>query len=97
MSTNANSIIYNNVEYNSLSDLCKSHGISTQLYSSRKHNGLSIDECLSKERRGGTKIEHEGVVYESIAKLCAAYEVPQSIFYYRKKKGLDIDGCLEEV
>ena len=27
MSTNANSIIYNNIEYNSLSDLCKSHGI----------------------------------------------------------------------
>lgn len=92
------SIVVDGVQYNSMTELCESYGISYSLFSSRLSNGWSVEEALGLEERNKSKkgtLVVEGLNGEiSLAEFCRDMNVSYSVVRNRIKRGFTLEEAV---
>ncbi len=80
--------------YDSVDDMCKTYGISYNVYNVRRHKGWSLEEALTKPLHKTAVQDHKGNEYSSIKKMCYAYGITDDVYRNRFKKGWDLKRIL---
>lgn len=87
------SVIYNGVEYRSLSDACRVAGVPISTAKVRLDKGMSVDEALHKGNYGNAVTVH-GKFFSSLQEVLDYYGINRSTLLSRMSKGLSLEEAL---
>lgn len=95
--------------FTSVSVMLKYHEVNTSTYYRKKKEGLTLEECLTKQNilkseklkvDGGSKksskiiTDHNGNTFNSVGNMLKHYGATPKIYYSGKKKGYPLEVCL---
>lgn len=91
---------YDHVLYDSLSDMCKAHGVLVRDFKQSWKEGQPLEECLNP-KFGSTKIstitDHLGNEYSSEHAMAEAWGVKYCTYRQRKREGKSLKACLAPI
>lgn len=93
-----NIVVYNNITYDSLSDLCRQLGLNRAVISSRLHHGWSLDDAISKPIETNFKQCYDPIhkkYYKSAREMCKAHDINYATFKSRIDNGVSIEDALK--
>ena len=93
-------------KFTSIKAMLQHHGVKEHVFYERKRSGISLEECLSPERKkrttgdGGrtlTCTDHLGNHFDSVTSMLKYHKVNTSTYYRKKGLGLSLEECLSNV
>lgn len=83
------------VEYASVAEMCKKHGISERVYHNAVMRGLPKEEALVYDTSIGTHAkDHNGNVYKNIDAMCTAYGICTATYKSRINRNWSLKDAL---
>ncbi len=84
------SIPYNGKTYQSVTELCRDYGITTNLFYSRIRNGWEMEDALNRPLNYCKKVvqDHDGNMFSSVEKMANHYGISRILYYHRIRNGM---------